>query len=696
MTRPWARSGAVRRTIALCIVPKPESVAPMASWSARERAYHGDPAKASSSSAPARELPAKSRRMARRAAPGADHRRGDEGAEPLRGDEEPERDRSHVEDVAGEDRQHLLVGEHERVHEDGDREHAEDGRVRCGPHGARRGGCPGPARTPGVPGSATRRAEAAGGDEGAEREDGEREVARGGSQPGEEEAAQERADHLGGLHRHGLERDRGGQALAARDDEQHGAARREVEHPGHAEDDLDRDQGAEPGEARGEEEREGQRGRDVQRPAPRIMTRTRGSRSARTPAKGPRAIMGAARQNAATPTMQRRVGEGERQPAEHDQVHPARGAGAEPGQPEEPVALVAERLEHGAVSLSGASRGRDRGWRRRARRGSSRGAPHRVERRAAGGSGRPRREPRRERAVHERDQRDDVEHREAGRALDVRRIGRHVRALEDEGAEVRVVRQRAAAPPGRAPRGPGPRRARASSPSSTRVNSFSPSRPATARGMSGPMPAPRRCSSPSAAAFTVRMPTRRPGGSIRWTRGTSRRLEVSTGTRTDAASSAWYFTRKPQLVVTAPTPSRSSWRAPSTKAGEEARPRPAGRRGRGRRRARGGSGRGTGTCAAWPMSPGMRGKRVSSIRMPTVNPYWLKPPRTRPVVVIDGARILRLPLFASQSGLRGETDAARSGCESDRQAPAVRPEGLPVERLVEPGRASPRRSPTWR
>ena len=221
----------------------------MASWSARERAYQGDHAKASSSSAPARELPAKSRAVARGAAPGSDHRRGDEGAEPLRGDQEPQRNRPHVEDVAGEDRQHLLVGEDEGVHEDGDREHAQDGRVRAdlpeprqeavqdrlaaGPAGQRH-----PSR------------EAVGGGEGAEREGGERDVARGGPQPGEEEAAQERADHLGGLHRHGLERDRGGQALSARDDEQHGAARREVEHPGDPQDDLDRDQGTEPGEAR--------------------------------------------------------------------------------------------------------------------------------------------------------------------------------------------------------------------------------------------------------------------------------------------------------------------------------------------------------------------------------------------------------------------------------------------------------------
>src|SRR5437667_4696021 len=33
------------------------------------------------------------------------------------------------------------------------------------------------------------------------------------------------------------------------------------------------------------------------------------------------------------------------------------------------------------------------------------------------------------------------------------------------------------------------------------------------------------------------------------------------------------------------------------------------------------------------MSPGMRGKRVSSMRMPTVKPYWFWPPRTRPEVI---------------------------------------------------------------
>src|SRR3989454_803298 len=33
------------------------------------------------------------------------------------------------------------------------------------------------------------------------------------------------------------------------------------------------------------------------------------------------------------------------------------------------------------------------------------------------------------------------------------------------------------------------------------------------------------------------------------------------------------------------------------------------------------------------MSPTMRGKRVSSMRMPTAKPYWLKPPRTRPAAM---------------------------------------------------------------
>src|SRR5580765_7698171 len=81
------------------------------------------------------------------------------------------------------------------------------------------------------------------------------------------------------------------------------------------------------------------------------------------------------------------------------------------------------------------------------------------------------------------------------------------------------------------------------------------------------------------------------------------------------------------------------------------------------------------------MSPGMRGNRVSSIRMPTVNPYWLKPPRTRPVVVICGGGILR----RAPSRVNPHAAAARrGGAASDRQAPVVRAECLPIERLVDP------------
>src|SRR5689334_10220453 len=47
------------------------------------------------------------------------------------------------------------------------------------------------------------------------------------------------------------------------------------------------------------------------------------------------------------------------------------------------------------------------------------------------------------------------------------------------------------------------------------------------------------------------------------------------------------------------------------------------------------------------MSPGIRGNWVSSMRIPTVKPNWLKPPRTRPVVmrptVLQGPRPVYTP-----------------------------------------------------
>jgi hypothetical protein len=141
------------------------------------------------------------------------------------------------------------------------------------------------------------------------------------------------------LHGHGLERDRGRQTLAPGDDEQHGAARWEVQHPGDPEGDLDRDQGTEPGEAETEEECEGQRRGDVQdlhrdhQAHPREPIREH----ARERAERHHGDGAAERGHA---DHQRRIGEGERQPAEHDHIHPARRAGTEPRQPEESVAPV--------------------------------------------------------------------------------------------------------------------------------------------------------------------------------------------------------------------------------------------------------------------------------------------------------------------------------------------------------------------
>ena len=62
MTWPSAPFRAVKMTIALCIAPKPEGVALIGRWSANDRVYHRDAAKASSGTAPVSELHTKSRR----------------------------------------------------------------------------------------------------------------------------------------------------------------------------------------------------------------------------------------------------------------------------------------------------------------------------------------------------------------------------------------------------------------------------------------------------------------------------------------------------------------------------------------------------------------------------------------------------------------------------------------------------------
>ena len=58
-----------------------------------------------------------------------------------------------------------------------------------------------------------------------------------------------------------------------------------------------------------------------------------------------------------------------------------------------------------------------------------------------------------------------------------------------------------------------------------------------------------------------------PGGSVACTQGTCISAEVATGTLTAAAISFWNSERKPQLVVIASAPSRTSSFAASMKSG---------------------------------------------------------------------------------------------------------------------------------
>src|SRR5687767_10095066 len=94
------------------------------------------------------------------------------------------------------------------------------------------------------------------------------------------------------------------------------------------------------------------------------------------------------------------------------------------------------------------------------------------------------------------------------------------------------------------------------------------------------------------------------------------------------------------------------------------------------------------------MSPGMRGKRVSSMRMPTVKPYWLKPPRTRPVVMgpystpasgFAGALLLYTLAHSSPGGSHAidrpsRRDPGRAGrARGSRRRAAEAPERQPVK-----------------
>jgi hypothetical protein len=152
---------------------------------------------------------------------------------------------------------------------------------------------------------------------------------------------------------------------------------------------------------------------------------------------------------------------------------------------------------------------------------------------------------------------------------------------------------------------------------STRKNSLPFSVPAT--GVSTGTPAPARCAGVRVEPHTVTRPTRLPGGSSACTHGTCIIDEVATGTPSSPASSFWNRARKPQLVVIASAPwltrsfaaamkSGSSPRAPCSTTFSGLAP--------GTTRYRTGNGQ----VVALPMSPGIRGKRASSIRIPSGAP----------------------------------------------------------------------------
>src|SRR5438093_5754620 len=68
------------------------------------------------------------------------------------------------------------------------------------------------------------------------------------------------------------------------------------------------------------------------------------------------------------------------------------------------------------------------------------------------------------------------------------------------------------------------------------------------------------------------------------------------------------------------------------------------------------------------MSPGILGKRVSSMRMPTVKPYWLKPPPTRPEVIASyymtrGHALLDHPIRPDQNAMRDRQPKRPGGLE---------------------------------
>ena len=152
---------------------------------------------------------------------------------------------------------------------------------------------------------------------------------------------------------------------------------------------------------------------------------------------------------------------------------------------------------------------------------------------------------------------------------------------------------------------------------STRKNSHPFSVPVM--GVSRGAPAAARCAGVNVDALMVTTPTRLPGGNVACTHGTCINEDVATGTATAAASSCWNSDRKPQLVVIASAPRRTRSRAASMKSGSSPRaPCSTTFSGLAPRTTRYSTGKGH--VVPLPMSPGMRGKRASSMRMPSGTP----------------------------------------------------------------------------
>ncbi len=311
----------------LCIAAKPDSAAPITTRTARQAQRERRPVKASSrngatstDSAKSRPWGRKPRREAMASAPSS-------APSPSAATSAPSHSGPDAQHVAREDRQHVLVREEEHVHQHRDDQHRAHGGLAPG---LAKAGAEARDHRGGV--AAARAADAGGEadeDEQAERvERGDRHVARRGAEAREPDAGQHRPDHLGDLHRDGLERHRAGHTARAHERVERGAPGREVERPERAEEHLEADHRPEAAPARPRRPRPGparhqpQRlGEDEHAPAVHAVRHQAGERAQqhhrrRAGERGHR-------------HHERRVGELEGEPAEQDEVHPARAVDAE-------------------------------------------------------------------------------------------------------------------------------------------------------------------------------------------------------------------------------------------------------------------------------------------------------------------------------------------------------------------------------